>query len=222
MAVDLGIINTAVTVDSDGCSTVYSGKQVLAVQHYFSKERAKLQSVLAMQDPKRRHSRALDVLKRKQSRQINQGLHSYSTDIVRDCVAKNVKVLVVGDLSNIRKGKDWGGKSNLKLHSWSFSKFTQQLEYKAVRVGIRFVRVNERDTSRTCSCCGLVRKANRVHRGMYRCRCGNLMNADVNGAVNILKKYLQPMLGRSIGDVASPSVKRLRNVVPNVREAHTF
>ncbi len=35
------------------------------------------------------------------------------------------------------------------------------------------------------------RKANRKHRGLYVCKdCGTVMNADVNGAINIAKKYL--------------------------------
>jgi|GEM_PF-6537083 len=41
------------------------------------------------------------------------------------------------------------------------------------------------------------------------------MNADVNGAVNILKKYLRDFLSRSIGKVAMPSVARITNVCPS-------
>jgi len=124
--------------------------------------------------------------------------------------------LVVGDITNIRKDKNFGKVGNQKLHSWSFSKFIQQLEYKAMKAGIRFVRVNEAYTSQTCSVCKIIRKSNRKHRGLYVCkRCGNTINADVNGAVNILKKYLQDFLSRSIGNVALPSVARIQNVVPS-------
>jgi transposase len=46
-----------------------------------------------------------------------------------------------------------------------------------------------------------VRKRNRKTRGLYICNnCGLVINADVNGAVNILNKYLQP-LGRSSANV---------------------
>ena len=217
MGIDLGIINTATTVDTEGNAKIYSGKQILAIQHYFNKEKAKLQSVLTKQYPKRHKSRTLNILQKKQNRQIKQTLHTHSKAIVDDCKKKNIKTIVVGDIKNIRKGKKWRKKENQKLHSWSFSKFTQQLEYKAMKAGIRFVRVSEAYTSQECSTCGTIRKSNRKHRGLYICKkCGTEINADVNGAKNILQKYLRDFLSRSIGKVALPSVTRLQNVVPQV------
>lgn len=215
MAVDLGIINTAVATDSDGNTKIYTGKQILAMQHYFNKEKSKLTSILTKQYPKRHQSRALRILQDKQTRQITQALHTHSKAIVTDCQNKGIKTLVVGDVTDIRKDKDFGKKTNQKLHSWSFSKFTTQLEYKCMKVGIRFVRVNEAYSSQTCSHCGQVRKANRKHRGYYICKaCGYKVNADVNGSVNILKKYLRDFMSRSIGILAMPSVKRIGNVCP--------
>ena len=128
----------------------------------------------------------------------------------------NVKTIVIGDITDIRKDKHWRKRTSQKLHSWSFSKLTQQIEYKSIQSGIRFVRVNERDTSKTCSCCGTIRKSNRITRGMYKCKiCGRIQNADVNGATNILKKYLQlfPMENRSSGCVAQPKVSMIENVL---------
>lgn len=216
MAVDMGIINTAATTDTEGNAKIYSGKQILAIQHYFNKEKAKLTSTLTKQYPKRHQSRALRILQDKQARQINQSLHTHSKAIVTDCLNKDIKTLVVGDVTDIRKDKNFGKKNNQKLHSWSFSKFAQQLEYKCSRVGIRFVRVNEAYTSQTCSQCGQVRKSNRKHRGLYVCKsCAYIINADVNGSVNILKKYLRDFLSRSIGKVALPSVTRITNVCPS-------
>jgi len=215
MAVDLGIINTGTTADTDGNTKIYSGKQILAIQHYFNKEKAKLTSILTTQYPKRHNSRALRILQNKQTRQINQALHTHSKAIISDCLNKGIKTLVAGELTDIRKDKNFGKKNNQKLHSWSFSKFAKQLEYKCMKVGIRFVKANEAYSSQTCSHCGQIRKANRKHRGLYQCKnCGNTINADVNGAVNILKKYLQDFLSRSIGKVALPSVARITNVYP--------
>jgi putative transposase len=215
MAVDLGIINTAVTADSFQNSKIYSGKQILSIQHYFNKERAKLQSVLTKQYPNRHSSKSLRNMERKRNRQILQALHTYSKRIIEDCREKNIRTLVAGDLTDIRRGADKGVKFNQKLHSWSFSKFIQQLEYKCVRAGIRFVKADESYTSQMCSSCGIIRKSNRRKRGLYVCKaCGSIMNADANGAKNILDKYLRDFLSRCIGKVAVPLVARLDNVVP--------
>jgi len=215
MAIDLGIINTATTVDTYGKTNIYSGKQILSIQHYFNKEKGKLQSILTKQYPKRYWSRTLNILQKKQDRQINQAMHNHSKSIIQDCKNKNIKTLIVGDITDIRKDKHWRKKQSQKLHSWSFSKFTKQLEYKAIQEGIRFVNVNEKYTSQKCNVCGVIRRSNRKYRGLYVCKkCGNSVNADVNGAVNILQKYLQDFMSRSIGNVALPSVTRLQNVVP--------
>jgi len=49
--------------------------------------------------------------------------------------------------------------------------------------------VDESYTSQTCSACGDVNKSSRRYRGLYICRkCGFVANADVNGALNILRK----------------------------------
>ncbi|MEA3379204.1 MAG: transposase [Nanoarchaeota archaeon] len=96
------------------------------------------------------------------------------------------------------------------------SKFTRMFEYKAVQAGIRFARVSEAYTSQTCSICNDRNKSNRKHRGLYVCKkCNNIMNADVNGAANILKKYLQGFLSRSSCIVAMPSVVRINNICPS-------
>jgi len=61
-----------------------------------------------------------------------------------------------------------------------------QLQYKGAWNGITVDAVDERNTSKTCSCCGEATQSNRVERGLYTCsRCGVVANADVNGAENI-------------------------------------
>lgn len=214
MAIDLGIINTAVTRDNQGNSTIHTGKGILSVQHYFNSRIARVQSKL----PKnRKWSKTLTRLTEKKNRQIKQMLHTISKRIVEQARQNGIKTIVIGDITDIRKDRHFRKKESQKLHSWSFSKLTQQIEYKAVLSGIRFVRVNEKDTSKTCSCCGTIRKSNRIHRGLYRCKnCRRVINSDLNGAINILKKYLQifPKEDRSIGKVALPLVSRIENVIP--------
>jgi transposase len=79
-----------------------------------------------------------------------------------------------------------------KLHGWEFDRFTTLLEYKTEKHDILVDRKSERDTSRTYSCCGRKHDANRVERGLYVCEsCGVMMNADLNGAVNIRQKITQ-------------------------------
>lgn len=216
-AIDVGIINLASIVDNQGNNKIYSGKQTLAVQHYFNSRIARVQSKLTKQFPKRHKSKCLNNLHQKKKRQINQIIHTISRQIIDDAKRDKISVIVIGDITDIRKDANHGKRNNQKLHSWSFSKLTQQIEYKAILSGIRFVRVSEENTSKTCSYCNNIRKSNRITRGLYKCKfCRRVQNADINGAVNILKKYLQlfPKEDRSINGVAPLLVSRIENVIP--------
>lgn len=190
MAIDLGAINTAACVDDKGQSVLYSGRGLLAIQHYFNKQLSKVQHRLNVRG--RKASPGLRALYRKRNRQLSANLHKISKHIVATCVTQQITTIVVGNLRHLRKKMQFNKKANLKTHAWAFAKFTAQLRYKARRHGIRVVTISEKDTSKTCSHCGQVRKQNRVERGLYQCQaCGRTMNADLNGATNLLNKYLQ-------------------------------
>lgn len=199
MAIDLGIINTATTVKEDGEAKIYPGKAILSIQRYFNKEIAKTQSIVTKQSKNnKKWSRQLSELSTKKSRQIKHALHAQTKAIVDDCVKSNVNRVVIGDLRNIRKGKNWGIRNNQKLHAWSFSMFTALLSYKLALEGIQIITVNEKSTSQTCSECGYKNRYNRKKRGWFKCReCGYELNADVNGAKNILNRYLH-QIGKTI------------------------
>ena len=220
MGIDLGVINTATTVKEDGEARIYTGRNLLSTQRYFNKEIGRVQSiVMAQSKGKRKWSRQLSELARKQTLQIRHILHTQTKAIVDDCVESGVNVVVIGDLHNIRKlrsdtkkpeklvkARSWGRVNNQKNHAWSFSWFTATLTYKLRSEGILLVQVNEKATSKTCCRCGEIRKRNRKTRGLYVCsKCGLHINADVNGAVNILRKYLRP-LGRSSANVSLAKV----------------
>ena len=215
IAIDIGIINLVASVDTQGNSTIYSGKQALSIQHYFNKEIAKVQSK-TMNQYKRRGSETITKMHRRKRRQINQIIHTITKEVIEEAERNNVGVIVCGDVKNIRRNKNWGKRGNQKLHTWAFAKLLSQIEYKAKLSGIRFEKVEERGTSKTCSVCGAMRRANRKYRGLYVCKsCGAVINADINGARNILKRYLQEKnISRSIGVVDTPLTWGVQNVVP--------
>ena len=138
------------------------------------------------------------------------------------CVERSVGTIVVGDLSGIRDGEDWGDSGNLDLHGWAFDRFTQMLEYKAGEQGIDVEQVDERSTSKTCSVCGTKNGNQRVERGLYVCEpCGTVANADINGAENIREKVL-PSLACDGGDrdngwMAQPAVRLFDTSTGRVR-----
>jgi putative transposase len=210
-AVDTGIINLAAVVYSDGSTELYSGRGLLAQDYYFAKETARCKpSGWQPGSRKRAASGRERRLHRERSQRRRQYLHAVTRRIVDTCVEKRIGTIILGDLKGIRQQnngetRNHGRAGNLKLHAWPFSTFTQMLAYKANLAGITTIRMSERNTSRTCGACGCLNANNRVHRGLYTCsECGVTINADVNGAVNILYKYLQGLDGSKESSTGVP------------------
>ncbi len=202
MGVDLGIINIAATACTDGTTALWLGGELAALERYFEKLKSKTTQS---------RSRKSCALNQKRSHQRSHLLHSFTKSLVSDAEARGVSTIIVGTLDGIREGKDWGNGGNQQLHKWPFDKIIKMLTYKARLKGIRVVDLNESYTSQTCCQCNTINKSSRVHRGLYVCKnCGATMNADVNGAVNILKRYLPEQIGVSwsSGCLAQPAVNR--------------
>ncbi|MDI6880670.1 MAG: transposase [Desulfitobacteriaceae bacterium] len=199
MALDLGIINIVAGYLSNGKSFVVPGGELLALDRYFHKMKAKTNSS---------KSRKCRGLNRKWSRQRKHYLHVLTKNIVDKAVANKVSYILVGELKGIRQDKDWGAKQNQELHAWPYRKIIQLLTYKAALQGILVEEVSERNTSTTCPVCGKRVKSARVERGLF-VHCGKAINADVVGAFNILQRYLRdkglPLL-EVVGELARPVV----------------
>ena len=87
---------------------------------------------------------------------------------------------------------------NRNILSQSWGRVLSQLEYKAASAGVPLVRVNPAHTSQGCAACGAVDKGSR-HGQSFRCRhCGHAADADVNAAINILRRGLQAAFGPTV------------------------
>jgi putative transposase len=113
MALDLGIINIAAGYISNGSSFIIPGGELLALDRYFHKEKARCTNS---------KSRKCRLLNRKWGRQRKHYLHVLTKHLVNAAQANGVSVIVVGKLKGIRRDKDWGAKANQRLHAWPFKK----------------------------------------------------------------------------------------------------
>ena len=110
----------------------------------------------------------------------------------------NIKEVVVEDLKNVKHKSKLRKKFNNKLQRWSYPKVLVKLSRLCEEKGILFTKVNPRYTSQKCSCCGLIQKNNRKGE-KYECSCGNVMDADLNAAINIsLMGVYSPHTSRNI------------------------
>lgn len=209
MSLDFGINNFLSGTMYDGTSFILSGRQLLSMNRYFDKTISYYdsfsdagQSAKGVQYPKQ--SKRVTALYEKRRKQVHHLLHTMSRAVINMAIAHDVETILIGDLKGIREAKNFGVKTNQRFHKWPFRKVAELIRYKAALIGIAVVSLTEEYTSQTCSVCKEMPtkenacKANRKYRGLYSCNeCGTVMNADINGARNIAKKYLETFCERS-------------------------
>lgn len=175
MGVDLGIKCPAVSYCSDGKIKFYgNGRKNKYMRRHYAYLRKKLQTSKKMKAVKR--------IKDKEQRIMRDIDHKISRDIVKEAVAHNIKVIKLEQLSNIRSTTRKSRKNNHSLHTWSFYRLAQFIEYKAKLAGISVEYVNPAYTSQRCPVCGSIHHASDRH---YECECGYRQHRDVVGAINI-------------------------------------
>lgn len=204
VGIDLGVNRLATVAFADGNSMMYTASGMLSDQAYWLKRQARCMpsGYRGRGDgrrlPKSNRTKRYWAMYSKRKR---LALHNISTHIVNDCHKRGIGTIAIGDLKNIREDKDFGAVTNQKLHLWPFNELTRMITYKAEEVGIEVIKISERYTSRTCSVCGFVNNPSaRKHRGLLVCAsCGAATHADVNGARNILQKYLLSRRDDAVG-----------------------
>ncbi|WP_421078590.1 transposase [Methanothermococcus sp. Ax23] len=220
LSIDLGIKNLATAITNTGIrrkpsvfathqhqlvkAVIYDGRRLISKFRWFAKTKGKIQSALTKQELK--NNKRLSHLTVKEKNYTKDYLHKVSKMIVDFAVDNKVSRIVIGELNKGISNINIGRKNNEKIHKIPFGRLVSMIQYKAEERGLTVEQVNESYTSQTCSNCGVVKKSNRKYRGLYVCsECGMVLNADINGALNILKKVfscsvaLNPLMGRGSG-----------------------
>ena len=200
--IDLGVDNIAAVVTTDHASRVYKGGAVLSANRLYQKERAEAVRILTKGRKNCQvSSRHLDYLSRKHDGFMRDCMHKISADIIRFCVEHRVGTIVIGTNVFWKQGVGMGDANNQKFVSVPHSQLRWMIGYKAQAAGIRVVLQEESYTSKAdvtakdeLPVYGQERaeekkySGRRISRGRYQCGNGLTVNADCNGAANILRK----------------------------------
>lgn len=175
MGIDLGIKVPAVSYCDNGKVKFYgNGRKNKYMKRFFRYQRKKLQKMKKPEVVKR--------INNKEQRIMKDIDHKISHDIIETAVKHGVSVIKMEQLSNIRKTTRTSRKNNHSLHTWSFYRLAQYIEYKAKLAGITVEYVNPAYTSQTCPECG---NRNHAKDRTYTCKCGYHKHRDIVGAINI-------------------------------------
>lgn len=194
--IDIGIDNLAtLTSNKEGfLPRIVNGRPVKSMNQYYNQQRAELQSKLAHLS--RFTSPRLDRLTNKRTRKIMHYLHCASRQIIDLLVQEGVGTLVIGKNPNWKQEVNIGRQNNQNFVGIPHARFIDMLTYKAKLVGIQVILTEESYTSK-CSFLDMepigkhdVYCGKRVKRGLFKSARGKLINADVNGSYNILRKVV--------------------------------
>ena len=175
MGVDLGIKCPAVSYTSDGSVKFYgNGRKNKYMRRHYKYLRKKL--------GKAKKPDAIKRINDKEQRIMKDIDHKISREIVENAAVHDVKVIKLERLANIRSTTRTSRKNNPSLHTLSFYRLAQFIEYKAKLAGIKVEYVNPAYTSQRCPVCGSVHHAKDRN---YTCSCGFRIHRDLLGAINI-------------------------------------
>lgn len=193
LAIDLGLNNFATCVNNKGIQPfVINGKVLKSENQYYNKLLAKANSYVG-----NKSSNRIKRIAFKRNNIINTHLHRMSRFIIRYCEAEEINTIVIGRNKDWKRDINLGKKTNQKFVQIPHEKFIDMVTYKAQEVGITVKVIDERYTSKSSFIDNDILpdkfgdykfSGKRVKRGLYKSKEGILINADVNGAYNILRK----------------------------------
>jgi len=221
MSIDLGLNNLATCVTNGVIKPfIIDGKRLKSVNAYYNKRKAKMQSQLEKQQGKK-WSKKLQSLTDWRNAFVNDYMHRASHLVVKTCVDNGISKIVIGDVAKSLEHINLGKKTNQNFVNLSLGQFVEKLGYKLGSHGIELVVANESYTSKASFIDGdkMPKRYNpnakrkptfsgkRVKRGLYKSNDGTLLNADANGAYNILRKMDSSFSFSTLASKVGSSVK---------------
>ena len=219
LALDFGINNLVTAVSSNGRSFIIDGRRLKSINQWFNKENARLQSIKDKQHFGKKTTNRQKAIARDRNNKVNDYMSKAARKIVDYCIANDIGTLVAGYNVTFQRNSYIGKQNNQNFVNIPYGLLRDKLSYLCELNGITYVEQEESYTSKA----SFWDKDNipvynndnpkeyhfsgsRIHRGMYKTASGFNFNADVNGALNIMRKSsvvdLSILYGR--GDVDTP------------------
>ena len=200
LGIDLGIDNLCTCVTNSGVSFIIDGRKLKSINQYYNKMNAKLQSIKDKQKIKRTTLRQKRIVG-KRNNCVNDYLSKAARTIVNYCLNNDIGKLVLGYNEDFQRNSNIGRINNQNFVNIPYGKLRDKLTYLCKLYGIEFKLQEESYTSKASffdkdeipiydkgNLQKYIFSGKRIKRGLYRTSKGKLINADCNGALNILRK----------------------------------
>ena len=200
LGVDLGVDNLATCVTNTGESFIFDGKKLKSVNQWYNKQLSRLSSIKDQQGSKCYTKRQYKLTTKRNNR-VNNYIYCAAKKLVNYCVDNKIGNLVVGYNDGFQSRVNLGRVNNQNFVMIPLGRLKNRLEYLCTQYGINFVEQEESYTSKASffdndempkwNPQNPVKgnfSGKRIKRGLYQTSKGQTVNADVNAALNILRK----------------------------------
>ena len=197
MSIDLGLNNIVGCTNKDNSNSILiSGKEVKSKNKYINEEIKKLQQIeMKMKKTSKKYKNTKQIKKLYEYRKnyMNTYMHKVSKIVIEYAKVNKCGVIVIGDLKDIKQGMNY----NKNFVQIPLYKLVQKIEYKAKLEGIKVEKISEKYTSGVSALDreDIIKenynKRRRISRGIFVTNRGIKINADINGSLNILRKYIK-------------------------------
>ncbi len=195
LAIDLGVNNFATMVDTTGTAVIIDGKYLKSINQWYNKQNARLQSIKDKQGLKCKYTKRQSRLLIKRNNRINEAMNRFVAYIVKYACDRKIGTVILPKWDGIKDKINHGARVNQNFVQIPYASFRLKLKSKCEVFGIKFDDSHdERYTSQVDAlACDPIQKPSygrtrRIKRGLYQSAVGTLINADVNGALNHLRK----------------------------------
>ncbi|MBE6005504.1 MAG: transposase [Lachnospiraceae bacterium] len=201
LALDLGVNNLVTAASSAGKTFIIDGRRLKSINQWFNKENARLQSIKDKQHFGKAPTNRQKAIARDRNNKVNDYMNKAARRVIDYCISNDIGTLIAGYNETFQRNSGLGRENNQNFVNIPFGRFREKLEYLCELNGIVFVKQEESYTSRASfweknpipvynadNPMEYQFSGERVHRGLYRTASGKTFNADVNGALNIMRK----------------------------------
>lgn len=201
LALDLGVNNLVTAVSSTGKSFIVDGKRLKSINQWFNKENARLQSIKDKQHFGKKPTSRQKAIARDCNNKVNDYMNKAARMIIDYCINNDIGTLIAGYNVTFQRNSHIGKQNNQNFVNIPYGRLRDKLAYMCELNGITYVEQEESYTSKASfwdkdnipvynndNPKEYEFSGNRVHRGLYETANGKTFNADINGALNIMRK----------------------------------
>ena len=200
LSIDIGLNNLSAVYIDNNKTFLINGRPLKSINQFYNKEKASLMSNVGDKGS----SRKIEKLTLKRNNKIQDYLHKASKAVIDIAQANDVCEIIIGHNPNWKQEIELGRRNNQNFVSVPFKSYIDMIQYKAELLGIKTTITEESYTSKVDHLAGESLEKHesysgrRIKRGLFKSAIGKIINADINGAVGIMRKVVPNVIGKII------------------------